>query len=36
MAGESSHNAETLITATHTLTQLGDELQHLASQFKVS
>ncbi|NNJ91734.1 MAG: methyl-accepting chemotaxis protein [Gammaproteobacteria bacterium] len=36
MANESTENAQTLMNATNTLTQLGDELQQLASQFKVS
>ncbi len=36
MANESTENAQTLMHATNTLTQLGDELQQLASQFKVS
>ena len=36
MANESTENAQTLMNATNTLTQLGDELQQLASQFKVN
>lgn len=36
MASESTQNADTLMAATNTLTQLGEELQQLASQFKVS
>lgn len=36
MASESTQNAETLARATTTLAQLGDELQQLASQFKVN
>ncbi|MGD2118016.1 MAG: methyl-accepting chemotaxis protein [Chromatiales bacterium] len=36
MAVESAENAETLMEATHTLSRLGDELQQLARQFKVS
>ena len=36
MANESTENAQTLMHATNTLTQLGDELQQLASQFKVN
>jgi methyl-accepting chemotaxis protein len=36
MANESTENAQTLMNATNTLIQLGDELQQLASQFKVN
>ena len=36
MANESTQNAETLMNATNTLSQLGDQLQQLASQFKVN
>ena len=36
MSNESTENAATLMNATSTLTQLGDELQQLASQFKVN
>ncbi len=36
MANESTENAQTLMNATNTLSQLGDELQQLASQFKVN
>ena len=36
MSNESAQNAETLLHATTTLTQLGEELQQLAGQFKIS